>query len=168
MKGYLIRKGKHSSGFHLGLTLRNSIGFIAQFDDTCLYNIEGVDKYDINKLFGFSTTWFHHRQSARVGWRCLDGKNIQLVTYSYNKGVREPNEMDVLGVVAPNEKFVCKIVDTESTYVYTFEKLDGLSQVKVVEDKKASDWFIFHYYLYPYFGGNNPAPHDMRIKIQLL
>lgn len=168
MKKYLIKKGKHSSGFHFGFTFRNSIRFRAKFDKSCLYTIKGIDKYDINKLFGFSTTWYLHRQSARVGWRCLDGKTIQLITYSYHAGLREPQEMDILGVVNPDEKFECDIIDLERSYLYKFKILNSLENIVVYEDAKKPDWFFFHYFLYPYFGGNKTAPHDMKIYLEIL
>ncbi len=82
MKKYKINENSHSSklyGFlpHVGFTLNEEIEFECKFDKNCLYKIETSDKYDINKLYGFSTSYFHHIQSARVGWRCLDGKSIE-------------------------------------------------------------------------------------------
>lgn len=168
MKEYLIKKGKHyPTGLHLGLSFTKYIHYECMFDESCLYDIDGVDKYDINKLFGFATTFHHHRQSARVGWRCIDGENIQLVTYSYNDGFREPHETDILGVVKPNEKFRCSIVDLEQSYLYTFKMSDGTRET-FFHDAKKPDWFLFHYRLYPYFGGNKTAPHDMIIYLNKL
>jgi hypothetical protein len=169
MKEYLIKKGKHyPSGFHLGLTFTKYIDFECMFSEDCLYDMEGVDKFDINKLYGFTTTFYHHRQSARVGWRCIDGENIQIVTYSYNDGFREPHECDILGVVKPNEKFRCGIVDLETSYLYTFKMNDGTGETTFFHDAKKPDWFFFHYLLFPYFGGNKTAPHDMVIYINKL
>jgi len=165
-KKYTIKKGKHyPKGLHVGIAFRPSITFEAYFDENCLYDMKGVDKYDINKLYGFATTWHHHRQSARVGWRCLDGKNIQIVTYSYNNGTRENDETDVLGIVKPGEKFMCGIVDLEESYLYAFRKSNELKDV-FFHDAKKPDWFFFNYKLYPYFGGNKTAPHDMDIYIR--
>jgi hypothetical protein len=133
------------------------------FDASCLYNINEHENYDINKLFGFSTTYNHQNQSARVGWRCLDGKTLEIVTYSYNN--REFRGEKILGRVKPNEKFICTIEDIESHYVYRFEK-DGyiLSQM----DEKKPDKVLFHYLLYPYWGGNTLCPHDMKLYLRKL
>ena len=169
MKQYIIEKGKHSAkGWNVGITLSKKIEFRCKFDSSCLYgDIGDGDNYDINKLFGFSTTWFHHKQSGRVGWRCIDGKHIEILTYSYNDGVRENKESDILGVVEPDELFFCTIEDTEKEYVYTFQK--GFDTNVVTKwDKKQKDWFLFHYLLYPYFGGNKTAPHTMRIQLEKL
>lgn len=165
MKQYLIKRGKHSAkGLNVGITLSRKLSFRAKFDDSCIYHFGDVDDRDINKLFGFSTTWFHHKQSARVGWRCV-GNKIEVVTYSYNGGKRENNETDVLGVVEPGELFYCTIEDTEKDYVYTFKK--GFDEnVTVKWDAKKKDWFFFHYLLFPYFGGNKVAPHDMKIYLE--
>lgn len=169
MKSYKIKKGNHyASGLHFDLTFKKEIKFKCKFDKSCLYYIEDNDKYDINKLCGFSTTWFHHKQSARVGWRCLDGKTIQLLTYTYNNGVREQKETDLLGVVFPDEEFEVTMFDNENSYEYTFEKLgDENSKIKCV-DKKQPDWFLFNYILFPYFGGNKTAPHDMIVYLKRL
>ena len=163
---YNIKKGKHSSGFHLGITFKKKITFDCIYDSYALHGALGDnDEYDISKLFGFSTTWFHHKQSGRVGWRCLDGKNIQLLTYSYNKGKRDIKEHDILGTVKPNEWFTCSIEDLEDKYEYTFKKSGWTKKVVTKYDAKSKDWFIFHYLLYPYFGGNKAAPHNMKITV---
>ncbi len=162
-----IKKGKHyPKGIHLGITFKKYIKFICSFDKSCLYDLGDNDNYDVNKLYGFSTTWFHQIQSGRVGWRCIDGENIQIVTYSYNDGVRSLDDIDVLGEVKPNENFICSITDDEDSYTYTFEKVDDPNSYVIAKDKKQKDWFIFHYLLYPYFGGNRTAPHDMEIYLR--
>lgn len=167
MKKFLIEKGKHSAkGWNVGLTLSRKLSFRAKLDDSCLYHFGDVDDYDINKLFGFSTTWFHHKQSARVGWRC-SGNKFDIVTYSYNNGVRSIKDSDLLGTVEPGEVFYCTIEDTESEYIYTFQK--GFDEhILTRSDPKKKDWFFFHYLLFPYFGGNRVAPYDMSIYIDKL
>ena len=167
MKTFKIKEGSHRSGFHLGFTFKNSIKFECVFDESCLYSFPfGHKSYDdINKLFGMSTTWFHHKQSARIGWRCMDGNLIEILTYSYNDGVRKNEEHDLLGLVRPGEKFVCSITDKEDKYDFTFQK--G-SKSNYAYDAKQKDWFVFHYFLWPYFGGDTPAPHDMSLQLGLI
>jgi hypothetical protein len=171
VKTYEIKKGKHNHrGFNLGFTFSKEVCFRAKFDESCLYDLGNNDNYDINKLYGFSTTWSHHKQSARVGWRCIDGEKIQLLTYSYNNGVRSIDESDLLGEVEPNQWFRCEIHDLENYYFYKYRSYcdDGeTAQFNTATDGKRQDWFLFHYLLYPYFGGNNPAPHDMKIYLEV-
>ena len=56
------------------------------FFPNCTYQLS--ENYDqVNKLYGFSEG-FHHWNSARTGWRCVDGENIELLAYSYINGKR--------------------------------------------------------------------------------
>jgi len=169
MKTYYIKKGnRYKSGLHIGITFKKKIEFRCKFDDSCLHGPLGNrDEEDISKLFGFSTTWWHHKQSGRVGWRCIDGKTIQVLTYSYNKGKHDIQDSDILGIVKPGEMFYCTIEDIETDYVFTFKK--GFDEEVVTKtDPKQKDWFLFHYLLFPYFGGNKVAPHKMKIHLEKL
>ena len=161
MATYTIKAGNHYSGFHFGLTFANHVGFTCTFDESCLYHLGNTDDYDINKLYGFSTTYNHHHQSARIGWRSLDGKRIEVLTYSYKDSVRDTNDC-VLGVVLPGQSFHCTITDTEQTYEYTVT-LDGATTT--ASNPKSPDKVWFKYLLYPFFGGNEPAPHTMKMTL---
>lgn len=169
-KTYTIKKGEHSaSGFNFGLTFKNRIKFRACFTESCLYDLKNKNNYDINKLYGFSTSYFHHKQSARVGWRCVDGENIELLTYSYNDSNRALEDSDLLGEVKPDQWFTCEIIDMEDHYEYRFS-LDGTEEKRTIinKDLKQKDWFLFHYILYPYFGGDERAPHDIQLYLKRL
>lgn len=160
---FMIKAGNHYSGFHFGLTRKSIIKFSCVFDANCLYKFEGENSHDINKLHGFSTTYNHHNQSARFGWRCLDGENIQLLTYSYMNGVRKPDSETLLGTVKPGETFYGSIEDIETHYVYHCTTSAGNV---VVKDAKSPDKVWFKYYLGFYFGGNCVSPHDMTITLK--
>lgn len=161
MKKFLIKQGKHYSGIHFGITFKNKIQFTAKFDISCLYDLKSNDDYDINKLFGFSTTYNHEKQSARVGWRCLDGENIELLTYTHTNHTRVTET--VLGRIKPGVEFKCSIEDIETDYIYTFT---GDGYTKTVRDVKTKDKVLFKYLLWPFFGGNMPAPHDMVVYVE--
>jgi hypothetical protein len=159
---YTIKKGKHSSGFHFGFTFKKNVSFDVCFSNNCLYKPFPLpDTKDINKLCGVSTTLFHHKQSGRIGWRCVDesGK-IELVTYSYDSWKRDISDQQVLCKVKPNIWFNVKIEDFETHYQYTVNYL-GKSYIN--NDHKKYDWLPIKYLLYPYFGGNNVVPHEMHI-----
>ncbi|MFW5847594.1 MAG: hypothetical protein ACOCVF_01565 [bacterium] len=175
MKEYQLKKGKHSAkGIHFGLTFKKKLKFKAKFDKSCLYSYSKhiQDRYDVNKLFGFSTTWYHHKQSSRVGWRCLDNENIELFSYIYTGGkllleyLKEP-----IAIVKPNEEFTFEITDSETFCSFEFKRIIEKEKeinhnVKVID--KSPDWFLFHYYLFPFFGGDLTAPHDMKLYIDIL
>lgn len=160
---YTIKKGKHRSKFfRFGFTFKKSVSFDACFGHNCLYKpFPRPDTKDINKLCGFSTTIFHHKQSGRVGWRCVeDNGEIELVTYSYDSGKRDVSDQQVLVKVKPNVWFNIEIIDHETHYEYIVKYM---GKTYTNNDHKKYDWLPFKYLLYPYFGGNNSAPHDMDI-----
>ena len=162
---FTIKKGKHNpKGIHFGFTFKNSVSFDVCFNDNCIYDPFPLpDTEDINKLCGFSTTIFHHIQSGRVGWRCVDNSGeIELVTYTYNSGERTISDQQVLAKVKPNVWFVVTIEDHETHYEYI---LEYLGKIITNNDEKKYDWLPFKYLLYPYFGGNNAAPHDMTLFV---
>lgn len=164
MKKYVIKKGEHDCrGIHFGITFGRKVKVRAKFDKSCLYDLKSNENYDINKLFGFSTTYYHHNQSARIGWRCLDGVTIQILTYTYNMGERM--EASILGSVKPGELFECSIEDIETDYLYVFT---GGGYTNTVRVPKQEDKVIFKYLLWPFFGGNIPAPHDMILYMERL
>lgn len=163
MNKFTIKANTHYSWgwHHLGFTFKNKIAFRAKFSNSCLYDLRNVNNYDINKLFGFSTSIWHHNQSARVGWRRHDNNSIEVVTYSYYNHVRVPET--ILGIVKPEQEFTCTIEDTESHYVYTYNEGDTF---KKVEDHKLRDKVWFKYLLWPFFGGDQTAPHHMILYIE--
>jgi hypothetical protein len=154
-----IKKGKHSSGFHFGLTFSKRVCFEAEFDSSCIYVLKGNDKYDINKLYGLSTSYHHHKNSCRFGWRCINGKDIEILAYTYVNSARMDSE--VLGTVKPNEKFYASIRIEKDKYVYNFNN----EKIIEVDNTYGRKWWL-KYRLYPYFGGNKVSPKDMKIKIK--
>lgn len=157
-KRYHIKAGDHYSTFSFTPTLSHTIHFEGYFTEACLYHFYTADDYDINKLIGISTSINHHHQSARVGWRSLDGQTIQLLPYAYTYGKRVVIE-EPLATVAPNERFTGTM--TAEPHQYTIE-VNGAA----VTLEKASDWLPFRYILHPFFGGDKPAPNDMDIYLR--
>lgn len=170
MKKYTIKKGKNFSklfGFipHFGLTTKNKHNFKIKFETNCLYYFNNIDDWDINKLCGISTSYSHHVQSARIGWRCRDGENIEILAYCYNNKERiGGTSIDyVLGVVKPGELFECSIVVEKNKFILNMKMKNYFKEFSL--DKDDNSWCV-KYFLYPYFGGNNPAPHNMNIWLK--
>lgn len=134
------------------------------FTTSCLYRLN--ENYDqVNKLFGFSEG-YHHWNSARIGWRCVDGATIELLAYCYIDGERI---IKPLLSCKPNTWVFCNIQNQDSRYVFkVFNSKDKLASA-VVEKKSKRSFYsffkLFIYNLYPYFGGKIPAPRDMNIYI---
>ncbi len=161
---YHIKKCKHySSGAAIALTTKNEITCEVFFDKNCLYQIEGEDAADVNKLWGYSSAWHHQVQSARIGWRCLDGQNIELLTYCYKGGAINFEELQVIDIIRPMDVFTCTIVNARFEYIFKYRKGDYYRVIKV---SKESDCFPVHYMLGVYFGGNQTAPHKMDIYLR--
>lgn len=161
-KMYTIRKGKHSSGIHLSLFFKKPMSkrFKVVFDENCLVAVGGQDYYDINKLFGFAFGR-HHRNSLRVGWRTT-GELIDLYYYGYKKGVRESFEIKT-GII-PGKEYDIDIDYIIDSYRISVTDDEGMRVISYVEFKVP--FFLLGYKLFPYFGGNQPAPVTMKIKIK--
>lgn len=134
------------------------------FLPTCKYQLS--TNYDqVNKLFGFAEG-FHHWNSARIGWRCTDGENIELLAYCYINGLRVIKPL----IKCKTENWIfCNIQSKGSKYV--FKALDPQHNsitVSVDKDKKLTIYSFFKLFIYkllPYFGGSISAPHDMGLYL---
>jgi hypothetical protein len=136
----------------------SELKFTAKFDSSAIYKtIVPSNQGDINKLFGFSdNNMQHHQFSARFGWN-WDNSKLNLFAYTYNNGVREHK---LLGSVALGAEANCSIKVIGDKYVFTLNST-------VVEMPRASTTPKgVGYKLYPYFGGDELAPHEIRIFIK--
>ncbi|TDH24572.1 hypothetical protein EXU57_14620 [Segetibacter sp. 3557_3] len=159
---YTIYRGQHYCTPNvLKLVTVSEMRFTARFDETAQYDLGpgNINQYDINKLYGFSEGYAHQHQSARIGWRWSDGA-LRLFAYVYNAGVREPErEITTVTFGATN---TCSIRLAGNTYVFT---VNGIS---VTVPRATSTSRASGYQLYPYFGGDEVAPHDINIWIKNL
>ena len=162
---FTIKKGKHYSSpmffiRRLLLAFTKTFEFTVEFNENCLYTLPASDKFDINKLFGVScNTLLLHKNSIRFGWRCVDNMYIQLVSYAYIDGVRIPEQ--IIKTINVNEKVSCKMIFVDDQVLLSVTDLTDVSTVGVNLNKEQT-WGIF---LWPYFGGNNPAPHEMKMQL---
>ena len=155
---YTICKGSHYSnkrslsGIHLGV---RSMRRVVRFTESCLYQLINPDCVDdINKLFGFSYG-LHQTNSVRFGWRCKAG-NLALFAYCKKDGKTIVKKvMDV----KPNTFYTCEIHVSISYVRFTVNNND----VFVAIDYKPS----WGYNLMPYFGGDCPAPHEIKIELDI-
>jgi hypothetical protein len=138
----------------------DQLSFVVKFDSSAIYqNHNPTNQDDINKLFGFSdNNAMHHEYSARFGWRWSNNA-LRLFGYIYNNSVRTSKELGIVDIGAEN---ACSIKVSGNTYVFT---LNGNSVTMPRESKtiKAEG-----YKLYPYFGGDETAPHNISILIKEL
>lgn len=160
---FLIKKNSHySNGFLFKLlnlfNFKSKIAYQLKFDDSSMYDLGNINQLDINKLVGFSSG-FHHKNSARFGWNC-DNKNIILHTYCYVDGKRTWSEF---ARIRTGVFYKISIKDTGGFYYFELVDESGKITQKNIEKNHTKK---IGYNLWPFFGGDQPAPHNMYIEIK--
>ena len=156
---YTIEKGSqycNSSSYKVVETAE--MKFTVKFDSTAIYETASPEnQYDINKLYGFSdNNSDHHQYSARFGWRWSD-KALRLFAYIYNEGTVLSKDLTTIAI---GEEINCSIKVTSSNYFFTVNGVSTqLPRLATTEKAKG-------YQLYPYFGGDEVAPHQINIWIK--
>ena len=156
---FLIKNGNHSAeGNSVEMLSRNFLNCQVQFDSSAIYeSLNTSNQADVNKLFGFSDCDTHHQEnSARMGW-AWSGKGLVLYAYAY---VNKERLIKMLATVSLYQPINCSIRAEGNQYYFRVNNLvDSLP-------RHCSDYNGSRYRLYPYFGGDETAPHDIRIKIK--
>lgn len=158
---YTIRAGQHycdQSAYKQ--TIFSELKFIVKFDSTAIYQtVTPGNQYDVNKLYGFSdNNDEHHHFSARFGWRWSEGA-LRLFGYIYNNGMMSFEE---LGTISIGTEYTCSIKVTAINYIFTVNNTSKNMPRASITALAAG------YQLYPYFGGDETAPHDIIIRIKEL
>jgi hypothetical protein len=132
--------------------------FTVKFDSTAIYTtVDPANQGDINKLYGFADNKGHHHQfSARFGWRWYNNA-LNLMAYYYNNGVVEWKD---LGNVEIGKEQACAINVFADHYDFV---LNGKT---TQAPRKSAGTEAEGYQLYPFFGGTENAPHDIKILIR--
>lgn len=164
---YVIKTGNHeaeNTTASLQLQTSHTLDFQAIFDESARYTTaDPGNVYDINKLMGFSDCGLHHHgASARFGWNYMEGE-VRIYTYVYSNGVRIPEIL--MGVAEIGKIHRYKIEIQGEQYKFTFD-----DHVEYVPRKCESNPVVPlpSYRLFPYFGGDELAPHEIRIKVRML
>lgn len=159
IKNYTIKKGNHHSTQSIAKLASNQLKFRAHFDSSAIYTtIEKSNQADINKLYGFSDcSSSHHTNSARFGWRWT-GENLEIHAYTYVDGERNAK---YITSVAFDKAFDYSLIAFSDQYQFT------VNDITIFMERNCSDSGP-GYILYPYFGGDETAPHDITILIETL
>jgi hypothetical protein len=158
-----IFKGKHRCWPPtFGLFYKKEhISRLVKFEDSCRYKFQDQDQEDVNKLFGIGYFWSHHKESARFGWRynpMID--KITLSAYCY---VNSERIIWDLCSVKINEWYSLTIIIRENDYQFLVYANGMQIEHEIVTKQHKKK---FGYPLSVFFGGNNPAPHKMKIHIE--
>jgi hypothetical protein len=136
----------------------SELAFKVRFDSSSIYkNKDAKNQGDINKLLGFSdNNALHHQYSARFGWRWSNNA-LRLFAYVYNASVMSCKEA---GTVKIGDENNCSIKVNGDTYIFT------LNNQQVTMPRASTTPFAEGYKLFPYFGGDEVAPHPISIFIK--
>ena len=155
---FKIKEGKHRSTTKVKTTKKDNVHFEILLTESCKYQTLNFDnQWDVNKIFGFSDGDGHKNNSARIGWRYVKNE-LKLMAYTrYNGDFYFKN----ICVVEPGVYYECRINCLPDKYEFI-----------VHNDTVYMDRYWIYsnrrYFLWPYFGGDEVAPHDITIKVKLL
>lgn len=159
---FTIKKDSHYSTpvmkkpFH-----KNKLEFRAAFNETAIYTFDTAnasDQGDTNKLFGFGDCGDSHMEnSARFGWRWYNNQ-LQIMAFTHKNGVFDYKFISEasLGRIYT---YTIGLSSDKTKYIFNF------NNVTVEMERGCNSDRANGYTLQPYFGGNQPAPHDINIKL---
>jgi hypothetical protein len=159
---FTIHEGDHySTPRMLRLFSGTRMDLSVQFDESALYQFTGAaaaDQGDTNKLYGFSDCLDSHMEnSARFGWRDVGGQiEIRAFTHKDGKFSSVP-----IKFIEPNHIYSASISlsPDRRSYLYEFDGTQVTMERGCEQDRARG------YHLQPYFGGNQAAPHEVRIRV---
>lgn len=158
---FTIKAGKHRSVERAGFLESKRLTFKAYFDNSAAYEITDPLMWNAkNKLLGFADcNVHHHTASARFAWQWMEGE-LEIYAYTYVEGKRQEA---FVGTVALNTTNTYSIELTNDSYVFYLNDKKPV----VMERSSKCDGGVY-YLLWPYFGGQVPAPHDINISIAFI
>jgi len=157
---YTIPAGEHSSGSFINHPVNSKIEFKFMLDESAIYETEiAENQHDVNKIYGMSDFGVRHQKySIRLGWRYLNNE-LELCWLRHEEG--------------RHSAATIRTIDTDVIYnatidIKTFYYVIVIdNDTTLVRRRPEGNWGLLRrYYLYPYFGGNEYAPHDITIKIK--
>jgi len=157
---FTIKEGQHRSTIRYNVTTSNHFVFDVVFDSSAIYKtVDPVNQADINKLFGVSDCKSNHMDnSMRFGWRYYNDK-LQLLWFKHEKGTFD---YGFIKYIRPNISYSCTMTIQDDSYVMSVD------DTCVIIPRNCNKFNYTRYILWPYFGGDEAAPHDIKIKIKRL
>ncbi|MGN6542392.1 MAG: hypothetical protein ACTHKY_16410 [Ginsengibacter sp.] len=158
---YTILKGQQYADKSIFAPVTCSqLNFKVKFDSSAIYKtVADSNQYDINKLFGFSdNNSDHHSFSARFGWRWSNNA-LRIFAYDYNSSLMSFKELGTVQIGVENS---CSIKVSGNEYIFS------LNGAETKMPRASTTALAEGYKLFPYFGGNESAPHTISIWIEEL
>ena len=154
---FKIKKNTHRSTLSYRTTKESKFKLKCIFDSSVIYTTEDqTNQRDVNKLWGVSDCGTNHMDnSIRFGWRWLND-SLEILWFKHLNG---DFDFGVITTVELNEVNYLELEITDSMYVMRVN-----DEVRHLSRYCSNDYK--RYYLNPYFGGDETAPHDIKIKIK--
>ncbi len=155
---YYIKQGNHYCEQNQAeLMFDTTINATVVFDSSAIYTSLTIENQgDVNKLIGFSDGGTNHQEnSARLGWS-WNGQKVVLYAYAYVNKVRI---IKTIALADINQEVTCAVQAKTDYYSFTVNGVTDTVQ------RYSAGYTGLRYKLFPYFGGDEAAPHDVRIKI---
>jgi len=145
---YTIAKSKHKSHNDISRVKSNRLDFTFTFKDNHRYLNEipnDVNRLDYNKLYGLTSSNIHDN-SIRLAWRDV-GDKFELAAYGYLNG----------------ERIIKSIGFADIGPVLDVSIIVGDNYSIIVNGRLTTmpGKMFKSYRTFPYFGGDNTAPHTM-------
>jgi len=159
-KVYTIPEGEHSSGNFINHPVNSKITFDFILDESAIYESEiAENQHDVNKIYGMSDFGVRHQKySIRLGWRYINGE-IQLCWLRHEESRHSSGTIRTIEI----DEIYNAVINITTFYYQVV--IDG--DTTFVRRRPEGNWgLVRRYYLYPYFGGNEYAPHDITIRIK--
>ena len=170
MRFYEIKKGSHYASMSIfekigaiGWKIKNlSIRFI--FREACWWSpARNTDDLDQNKLAGIGFGTNHHNNSVRLTWVPDFDRPGMINVYGYTYDDKKEGQKFTIAfirAVRVLEPVNARIESRDGAYFITVQDVTVR-----MENNKTDPNLCFR--LFPYFGGNNTAPHDMVIELAM-
>lgn len=167
MKTYLIPQGEHRSVWFPRFHVKGDhFKMKAQFNSSCRYRIPDSDQNDINKLGGLGYGFNHHQNSFRIGWRWnVKSKRVEIFSYCYIDGDVEYDLIYNCGDTATLSFDIRRVWFVERYKWVIHIEENGITSMRYVNAPQRLPDYGFK--LYPYFGGDHTAPHDIEIRMEI-
>ena len=163
---YICRSGENAFRPSVSLNIGHKPklkGWWVTLDDNCKYTLPGEDQKDWNKLAGLSFSLYtNHQNSAMFGWRWNPVTQVfEINVYCHIAGKVEMSE--TIFKTPANKEFAAWLEMDYKRNTVTFHIYAGTpADYEKVETTVAFKSLpIITREIGAWFGGNNPAPHQM-------
>ncbi len=134
-----------------------TLNFRFKFDESAKYELDTINQRDWNKLTGFTQLGRELTNSCRIAWRWYND-SLQMTYYIHDKGNTIKTEYAFW---------------TTKLNVYNYGVIKDLADEYYLEVEGVGVYIPKHsiydrYYCYPYFGGDQEAPHKIKIYLEFI